>query len=201
MDAGAEGIRQIHGEAGSDGVDADGSGGRRVGNTESGGGWHEALTGRGGYADRSEQDDGGLADANNRAPRQREPGKESGRRELQVGGFGSWSDSLLIPCADNKWRRVPGRRVADSERGGRREDGELGKLHEIHQRGADIGVQVEGAGSGGGEHKGLKIEPALFPLADGISNRVGLLRGAGNAICPEVAAVFIQCADEAMKGG
>jgi hypothetical protein len=31
-----------------------------------------------------------------------------------------------------------------------------------------------------------------FPLVDGISNRVGLLRGAGNSICPQVAAEFIK---------
>ncbi len=34
-------------------------------------------------------------------------------------------------------------------------------------------------------------EPALFPVADGIPNRVGILRGAGNAIVPQVAAEFI----------
>ena len=35
-------------------------------------------------------------------------------------------------------------------------------------------------------------EPALFPLADGIPGRVGLLRGAGNAIVPPLAARFIE---------
>ncbi len=38
----------------------------------------------------------------------------------------------------------------------------------------------------------LEIEPALFPLADGIPGRVGLLKGAGNAIVPQVAAEFIK---------
>lgn len=37
------------------------------------------------------------------------------------------------------------------------------------------------------------LEPSLFPLADGVPNRMGLLRGAGNAIVPQVAAVFIEC--------
>ena len=41
------------------------------------------------------------------------------------------------------------------------------------------------------QHDRLEVEPALFPLADGIPGRVGLLRGAGNAIVPEVAAQFI----------
>jgi DNA (cytosine-5)-methyltransferase 1 len=39
--------------------------------------------------------------------------------------------------------------------------------------------------------KARRIEPEIFPLADGIPGRVGLLRGAGNAIVPELAAEFI----------
>lgn len=37
-----------------------------------------------------------------------------------------------------------------------------------------------------------ELEPALFPLAHGVPNRVGTLRGAGNAIVPQVAAEFIK---------
>ena len=40
--------------------------------------------------------------------------------------------------------------------------------------------------------KARRIEPESFPLADGIPGRVGLLRGYGNAIVPEVAAEFIK---------
>lgn len=36
------------------------------------------------------------------------------------------------------------------------------------------------------------VEPGTFPLAHGVSGRVGLLRGYGNAIVPQVAAKFIQ---------
>ena len=39
--------------------------------------------------------------------------------------------------------------------------------------------------------KTRRIEPSIFPLADGLSGRVGLLRGAGNAIVPQAAAEFI----------
>jgi len=39
--------------------------------------------------------------------------------------------------------------------------------------------------------KARRIEPGIFPLAHGIPNRVGLLRGAGNAIVPQVAAEFV----------
>ena len=42
-----------------------------------------------------------------------------------------------------------------------------------------------------GKYRPIPTEPALFPLANGISNRVGLLRGAGNAIVPQVAAEVI----------
>ncbi len=37
-----------------------------------------------------------------------------------------------------------------------------------------------------------RVESGTFPLAHGVPNRVGLLRGYGNAIVPEVAAMFVQ---------
>ena len=43
-----------------------------------------------------------------------------------------------------------------------------------------------------GKYRPIPTEPALFPLADGIPNRVGLLRGAGNAIVPQAAAEIIK---------
>jgi len=42
-----------------------------------------------------------------------------------------------------------------------------------------------------GRTRRTPVEPSLFPLADGIPGRVGMLRGAGNAIVPQVAAEFI----------
>lgn len=42
-----------------------------------------------------------------------------------------------------------------------------------------------------GKTRRISAEPAFFPLAHGLPGRVGLLRGAGNAIVPEVAAAFI----------
>jgi DNA (cytosine-5)-methyltransferase 1 len=43
-----------------------------------------------------------------------------------------------------------------------------------------------------GRPKARRIESGTFPLADGVSGRVELLRGYGNAIVPELAAEFIQ---------
>jgi len=39
--------------------------------------------------------------------------------------------------------------------------------------------------------KARRIEPGTFPLADGVPARVGLLRGYGNAIVPQLAAEFV----------
>jgi len=46
--------------------------------------------------------------------------------------------------------------------------------------------------------KARRVESGTFPLAHGIPGRVGLLRGYGNAIVPEAAAVFIEAAEEAI---
>jgi DNA (cytosine-5)-methyltransferase 1 len=47
-----------------------------------------------------------------------------------------------------------------------------------------------------GKRRPIPTEPTLFPLAHGVPNRVGLLRGSGNAIVPQVAATFIRAALE-----
>ncbi|MDB4298027.1 DNA cytosine methyltransferase [bacterium] len=43
-----------------------------------------------------------------------------------------------------------------------------------------------------GKNRPIPTEPALFPLAHGLPNRVGILRGAGNAIVPQAAAEIIK---------
>ena len=47
--------------------------------------------------------------------------------------------------------------------------------------------------------KARRIESGTFPLAHGVPGRVGLLRGYGNAIVPQVAAEFIQASLEALN--
>ena len=44
--------------------------------------------------------------------------------------------------------------------------------------------------------KSRRVEAGTFPLAHGISSRVGLLRGYGNAIVPQTAALFVQAVME-----
>ena len=43
-----------------------------------------------------------------------------------------------------------------------------------------------------GKYRPIPTEPEILPLADGIPNRVGILRGAGNAIVPQAAAEIIK---------
>ena len=45
------------------------------------------------------------------------------------------------------------------------------------------------------------VEPGTFPLADGISGRMGLLRGYGNAIVPPLAAEFVTAFLESLPEG
>ena len=45
----------------------------------------------------------------------------------------------------------------------------------------------------------IPTQPSLFPVAHGLPHRVALLRGAGNAIVPQVAAQFIQASQEAIQ--
>ena len=42
--------------------------------------------------------------------------------------------------------------------------------------------------------KSRPVEPGIFPLAHGVPNRVGTLRGSGNAIVPQLAEVFVRAA-------
>ncbi|QHC34137.1 DNA cytosine methyltransferase [Komagataeibacter xylinus] len=79
--------------------------------------------------------------------------------------------------------RVPER--ADEQPTGERSL-ESGSAHSDH--GGWSGADWIGCRDG----KFRPVEPGIFPLVDGFPSRVGLLRGAGNAIVPQVAAAFIQ---------
>jgi DNA (cytosine-5)-methyltransferase 1 len=49
------------------------------------------------------------------------------------------------------------------------------------------------------DDKFRRVETGTFPLAHGVSGRVGLLRGYGNAIVPQLAAEFIKASIEALN--
>ena len=94
------------------------------------------------------------------------------------------------------------------------DDGEFGG-----QRGSDLGGRNQGGaaqprpGPGGGrgsfwsscewvlcsDGKTRPVEPGTFPLAHGVPNRVGRLRGYGNAIVAPLAAEFIRSVMDVLK--
>jgi DNA (cytosine-5)-methyltransferase 1 len=80
-------------------------------------------------------------------------------------------------------------------------DGRTGSGERAERAGRD--VSASGAGALGNfwapfdlvpcqDGKARRVEPGTFPLATGVSARVGRLRGYGNAIVPQVAAEFIR---------
>lgn len=83
-----------------------------------------------------------------------------------------------------------------------------GRNDELH--GADAGreeaaggLRLHGAWSDFGlvacaDGKSRRVESGTFPLAHGVPGRVGLLRGYGNAIVPQVAAEFVSASVEAI---
>ena len=145
---------------------------------------------------------GGVGHASpNRLQGQRD-GRNSGKQKINdkgckiTGTNNAWHNSIAIPCSDGKWRRVPGRVDKSTSYGQHtQKQGELRqdkpktstRKNDVVQTGRPVPFVLDRF-----EEHQYEIEPALFPLADGISGRVGLLRGAGNAIVPQVAAEFIQ---------
>jgi DNA (cytosine-5)-methyltransferase 1 len=106
-----------------------------------------------------------------------------------------------------------------TEREGRENDDghcSIGRLGDAAGGGCGVGGDAARPGRGGhGERAGWsrcdillcrdgktrRVEAGTFPLADGIPGRVGLLRGYGNAIVPQVAAEFIRAWMECAASG
>ena len=112
--------------------------------------------------------------------------------DLEAEGYAS-AMAVLPACsvgAPHKRERIFW--VADS--GSKRKHS---RIHGVEQRrDAQANIKTfwssKGVKCGDDKIRPYPIEPALFPLANGISNRVGLLRGAGNAIVPQVGAQIIK---------
>jgi DNA (cytosine-5)-methyltransferase 1 len=58
---------------------------------------------------------------------------------------------------------------------------------------------ADGVSDPGVDDGWLQGDGTVWPLAQGVKGRVGLLRGFGNAIVPELAAEFIIACDQALK--
>lgn len=155
-----------------------------------------------------------VADSNSRTSGQ---GSEINRRwyqgsdEVSRAGLGRGCESGQL--ADNSRARleVISQQSARQERQAFERSGEVGELGISDRDGCEArGIATEAAGHRhstepagfwsdaiwipcrDGKLRPIPTEPALFPLAYGIPNRVGLLRGSGNAIVPQVAAGFIK---------
>ena len=108
-----------------------------------------------------------------------EHGGQQRRAEPTAGGALS-NDAAMASWAtpsDTRSRSTEHRRV-----------GEYADQHVLHGR------QVHLSGSPAQTAKRGQLQSGIFPLAHGVSARVGKLRAAGNAIVPQVAAEFIKAA-------
>lgn len=92
-----------------------------------------------------------------------EPGRVGAGTTGSTSATGHWADALPILCRDGKTRRVPAP-----------QPGIFGLAHGLPE-GMDLGWAE-----------------SAFPLAGKIEGRVGLLKGYGNAIVPQVAAAFLR---------
>lgn len=100
-------------------------------------------------------------------------------------------------------------RLPGAQRGIHRGEESAGPRHGKPERSGDAGSQSATSPLHGfwadadwlfcRDGKWRPVEPGLKPLAHGVSGRVGLLRGYGNAINPHAAAEFIRAFDESLR--
>lgn len=124
------------------------------------------------------------------------------------------TDRLEHPASNGReqWRaESSGRGVASGRRIGACGMGDANSAGSLSRRQATTtdrygSAAISDGGTGGAwdrfdilpcrDGKARRVESGTFPLAHGVPGRVGLLRGYGNAIVPQVAAEFIQACEE-----
>ena len=152
---------------------------------------------------------------NEKQQTRKEPGQDEAEQRIN-GGIISGNISMANPIDAGPQGRLCGRSDTQRENidGHPRRDGPISAMANTESQGRRRGESLEESGHkelGGpdqvqlnawgdsigwpcrdGKTRPVPTEPTLFPLADGVLNRVGILRGAGNAIVPQVAAEVIK---------
>ena len=187
MDSWTKGIRQRNGEIGSNWTNTTGPDGERVADSEhsergaehkidreaygrDGSGW---CGSNGGMGDGIEP---GLEGFSGHGDRGSEPGWIETIANGSTSQTGHWDNSRPVQCSDGKIRRIPAQSDVFAL-----DDGVLDILGALR----DSGITPE-------QENEIIESLNCFPLAGRITGRVGLLRGAGNAIVQEVAAAFLR---------
>ena len=117
------------------------------------------------------------------------------QRRAEPGGWGSAGGCKFGGLADAVGERRTGERVLLRPETGRRDEGGVSETPGSGGTGFWDAYDLIPCRDG----KVRRIEPGTFPLAHGVSGRVGLLRGYGNAIVPQVAAAFVEAFDSCLK--
>jgi DNA (cytosine-5)-methyltransferase 1 len=113
-------------------------------------------------------------------------GYSFGASDLSAAGVGApHIRQRLYWLADFNGKRLKGR--GQSHGKAKQSEQQASRRIDIDRRGASICEWIYCT-----DGKYRPIESGTFPLADGVSGRVGLLRGYGNAIVPQVAEQFIR---------
>ncbi|MGL4640970.1 MAG: DNA cytosine methyltransferase [Shewanella sp.] len=151
----------------------------------------------------------GVTGSEGRKPDRQTPGRQQGNGELECNSTThGLADTNINRCDTASRREFHGEKhnvepcsSVGNALPARLSDGQSKEFQRA--RGWSEGRAIEQSGSASSfwsdaefikcrDGKSRPIKPSIFPLAHGISARVGKLRGAGNAIVPQVAAEFIK---------